>query len=598
MKKLNKLLNIDIKLWLSCILFIGLMIQSVDVVRAAPIKWHPGHYYTILPGDLPTTPWREEQLEIVYNELKATPALKGLQIRLMWDQLEGSRGVYTFGVIDKMLTRLAAMNKKLVVQVKLRGFDKSETIVPDYMKTAEFEGGFFKYGDYCGLNCTPTAWHGNGLRLWNANVKARLLALMKALGNKYNSHPHFQGIGFIETAFGIPLAGQGVTIDSAKYYNWFANSLEVNRQTRLFFPNTMVMQETNFPIDMIKDYIQDNPNSLVKNGIALSCPDTFSEDEGLNRTFGVSGGPAGVFAYFKRYAGVVPIAPTVMRRNYQWTSNDFNDTTGHEPTIMEILTFARDELHSNYIFWNRISVNGIDYYKRVLNTLNSVAIKNDPSGAGTLSITCPSMYDSCDTGAESAPVVSTPLADQDMTQGVYKSFSIPVGAFTDPNDGVLTYSAKQSNDEALPAWLIFNPATRVFAGTPSLTAGNLSIAVRATNPDGLSVVDIFNINMAVVNNAPIVSIPLPDKNFKESVPFEFYIPPGSFTDPDGDTLKYKAILLPLGNDLPGWINFDPSTKRFNGKAPAGAGNISIKVIATDSGGLKVTDSFILNTIPN
>jgi len=594
-------------LWFSFFLFSGIIIQSMESAHAGAIKWYPGHYYTILPGDIPNTSWREEQMEKIYAELAATPVLRGLQVRLTWDQLEGNRGVYTFGIIDKMLTRLTDLNKRLVVQVKLRGFAQDETIVPNYMKTAEFEGGFFKYGDYCGKNCIPKNWSGNGLRLWNANVKTRLLALMKALGNKYNSKPNFQGIGFIETAFGVPMADQGVTINSPKYYQWFENSLEVNRQTRLFFPNTMVMQETNFPIDMIKDYIQDNANSLVNNGIALSCPDTFELDEGLNRDFGDSGGPAGVFAYFKKYAGIVPIAPTVMRRNYQWTSNDFGDATGHEPTIMEILTFARDQLQSNYIFWNRVGIEKgstnvtKDYYKLVLNTLNNAQFKNDPTGAGTLSTSCPTMYDSCDTGTSpgpSAPVVSNPLADQTMTKGFSKSFSIPVGSFTDPNGLSLTYSAKLTNNNALPAWLSFTPNTRTFIGTPPPTATNLSIAVTATNTDGLSVTDDFSITMSgTINHAPVLAIPLPDKNFKENVPFEFYIPPGSFTDPDGDTLKYKVFLMPLGTSLPGWINFNPLTKRFFGKAPLKAGNITIKVIAIDPDELKASDIFILNTIP-
>lgn len=503
-----------LKVWASFIAFMGLAtVQSMDSANAA-IKWYPGHYYTILPGDIPTTPWREEQMEIIYKELAATPALRGMQVRLMWDELEGAKGDYSkgFAIINKLLNRLTTMNKRLVVQVKLRGFDQTETIVPNYMKTAEFDGGFFKYGDFCGATCIPKGWHGNGLRLWNANVKTRLLALMKALGDKYNSHPNFQGIGFIETAFGTPLGDQGVT--TKNYNDWFINSLEINRQTRLFFPNTMVMQETNFPIDMIKDYIQDNPNSLVKNGIALSCPDTFEFDDGLTRDFGAPGGPAGVYAYFKKYAGVVPIAPTVMRRNYQWTSNNFNDKTGHEPTIMEILRFARDELKSNYIFWNRVGIDKtgvtVDYYKRVLSALNAPAIRDAPNGAGTLTAACPSKY-VCATGSEPPPPPPPPSGNQ----------------------------------------------------------------------------------------PPVVSIPLPDKSFHEdsTSPFSFYIPPGSFTDPEGGKLRYKVILLPLGIDLPAWIKFDPATRRFTGNPPAGAGNLNIKVIVTDPGGLKVTDSFMLYTIP-
>ncbi|PSJ15718.1 glycoside hydrolase, partial [Nitrosomonas supralitoralis] len=73
------------------------------------VKWHPGHYYTIMN-------WgnnNSKYLSVVYSELKATPALRGIQMRYLWAELEKSKGVYDFSSIDKRLAELTARNKRL-----------------------------------------------------------------------------------------------------------------------------------------------------------------------------------------------------------------------------------------------------------------------------------------------------------------------------------------------------------------------------------------------------------------------------------------------------------------------------------------------------
>lgn len=101
--------------------------------------------------------------------------------------------------------------------------------------------------------------------------------------------------------------------------------------------------------------------------------------------------------------------------------------------------------------------------------------------------------------ANSAPVVSVPLADQTATQSVAFSYTVPSTSFTDPDAGdTLTYVATLADGSALPSWLSFNSSTRTFSGTP-INVGTLSIKVTAKDAGNLTVSDIFDVAINVAN---------------------------------------------------------------------------------------------------
>jgi Ca2+-binding RTX toxin-like protein len=96
------------------------------------------------------------------------------------------------------------------------------------------------------------------------------------------------------------------------------------------------------------------------------------------------------------------------------------------------------------------------------------------------------------------------------------------------------------------------------------------------------------------NDAPVVVSPLQDLSVDEGTQFDFMISPDTFVDPDvGDSLIY-SVTLSDGSALPGWLSFDSSTLTFSG-APTrdDIGEITIKVVATDTAGLAAIDEFIL-----
>lgn len=67
------------------------------------------------------------------------------------------------------------------------------------------------------------------------------------------------------------------------------------------------------------------------------------------------------------------------------------DLQGYQPTVTELLNFARDNLQVNYLFWTRTP----GYYDNVLELLNFKQQKVNASGG--LRAACPSTFSSCKT---------------------------------------------------------------------------------------------------------------------------------------------------------------------------------------------------------
>ncbi len=377
--KLNNFLSIKslrTNITFIALFVICMILVSWKTVHAAPlppgttgVKWNPGHYYTIQN-------WANNDsiyMAKVYKELEATPALRGMQLRYLWGWLEKSPGVYDFSSIDEHLAKLTKIGKRLVIQVQTKSFEADWKLIPDYLKAPEYEGGTFAFSDWG----SKTSIDGRNIKLWNPMVRDRLVALLKALGQRYNSHPNFEGIGMIETAM-----GQAITpLTTAQTDKWFDNLIIVHQKMRTFFPNTMTIQEINYP----REYLKQITTAMVKMGGTIGSPDIYPDEPGLNFP-GDAYSPQGAYKYFSQLSGIVPIAPTAEKVNYL---NTRGDKKGHVPTIQELLVFARDDLKANYIFWQRIP----QYVNQVLEVMSFKTQRATPSGG--LRTACPSAYSSC-----------------------------------------------------------------------------------------------------------------------------------------------------------------------------------------------------------
>lgn len=85
---------------------------------------------------------------------------------------------------------------------------------------------------------------------------------------------------------------------------------------------------------------------------------------------------------------------------------------------------------------------------------------------------------------------------------------------------------------------------------------------------------------------------------QEARPFSFTVPAGTFADPNAlDALTYKATLAG-GGALPDWLHFNAATRTFSGTPQkSDVGGLSVRITATDKGGLSVSEVFTL-TVKN
>jgi len=196
-----------------------------------------------------------------------------------------------------------------------------------------------------------------------------------------------------------------------------------------------------------------------------------------------------------------------------------------------------------------------------------------------------------------APVLAVAQADQTAVEDALFNYTLAASTFTDVDaEDTLTYSATLLDGTALPTWLNFNAVTQTFSGTPTNTeVGSLDITVVATDVGGLTASDTFTVTVNNVNDAPVVTVAQTDQTATEDAAFNYTLAAGTFTDVDaGDTLTYSATLSG-GAALPSWLSFNAATQAFSGTPINGdIGTLNINVVATDSGGLSVTDAFSLS----
>jgi Ca2+-binding RTX toxin-like protein len=97
------------------------------------------------------------------------------------------------------------------------------------------------------------------------------------------------------------------------------------------------------------------------------------------------------------------------------------------------------------------------------------------------------------------------------------------------------------------------------------------------------------------NSAPS---PLAHQSTNEEAAFALDISADTFSDPDaGDELAYTATLAD-GSALPVWLSFDTGTRTFSGTPlQTDVGALDVMVTATDAGGLRAADDFVL-TVAN
>ncbi|CDK97481.1 conserved protein of unknown function [Magnetospirillum gryphiswaldense MSR-1 v2] len=98
-------------------------------------------------------------------------------------------------------------------------------------------------------------------------------------------------------------------------------------------------------------------------------------------------------------------------------------------------------------------------------------------------------------GSGDALVVNAPMRDTVIAEGARISVTIPSEAFAHTKaDATVTLTATRDNGDALPGWMVFNPATGTFEGTPPPGfKGEVVVKVVAKDKEGREAVQTFKI---------------------------------------------------------------------------------------------------------
>jgi hypothetical protein len=133
--------------------------------------------------------------------------------------------------------------------------------------------------------------------------------------------------------------------------------------------------------------------------------------------------------------------------------------------------------------------------------------------------------------------------------------------------------------------------------TPSNNGNGTSfdtLGFRVSDGKELSSAAVLTLNVTAVNDAPTVANLIANQSATEGSAFSFVLPNNTFADVDNSTLTYRAT-LDNGKALPKWLAFNASTRTLSG-TPLDADSsttLAIRVTATDSGKLAISDTFDL-----
>ncbi len=212
-------------------------------------------------------------------------------------------------------------------------------------------------------------------------------------------------------------------------------------------------------------------------------------------------------------------------------------------------------------------------------------------------------------------ITVTPQSDNDPVADTESFTVIEGGTATEADLDAGTSLLDGDSDADLPGDTLSvntTPVVDVSHGTLTLNANgtfsyvhdgseNFTDSFTYEVNDGAGGTDTATVTITITpqnDNAPILANPIPDQSATEDAGFSFQFASGTFNDVDsGDNLSYTAQQAG-GTPLPGWLNFDASTRTFSGTPlNSDVGALNIEVTATDGAGATVTDTFDL-TVSN
>jgi hypothetical protein len=275
------------------------------------------------------------------SEFLETKVLEGAQVAYSWRQLEPQKDKYDFSLIREDLTFLTSKGKKLFVQLQDVTFSESRINVPRYLLSdPHYNGGVDKQYRVKDNDEEHAAVEGWMARRWDPAVQERFHKLLSALGKEFDGR--IEGINFAETSAGYSVSGR--LFPKGFSFEIYRDAIITNmRALKRAFPKSVVIQYANFmpgewrPTED-KGYLRAVYKAARELRVGVGGPDLLPFRRGQLKSS---------YPLIREAAGIVPVGIAVQDGNYE----DQNPKTGERITIAELLKFATEYLHADYIFW-------------------------------------------------------------------------------------------------------------------------------------------------------------------------------------------------------------------------------------------------------
>jgi hypothetical protein len=270
-----------------------------------------------------------------------TKAFEGAQLKYTWRELEPGEGAYDFRAVRHDLRFLRSKGKRLFLQLQDVSFDNSIVNVPGYLRTdPRYHGGADPQYVYEGDDDSKAVPAGWVARRWDPAVRERFARLLTALGRVFDGR--IEGINLPETA--VDFGGSG-----RWYPKWFtpagyrdavlANMAALKRA----FPRSVTLQYANFmPGEWLPEQDRSYLRSVYRRAkdlkVGVGGPDLLPNKPGQMKH---------TYRMMREFGGGVPTGIAVQWGNYEHV----NPKTGKRVTVPELLRFATEYLHCDYVFW-------------------------------------------------------------------------------------------------------------------------------------------------------------------------------------------------------------------------------------------------------
>ncbi len=278
------------------------------------IEKHPGHYIAMN---------RYDDQAAMINAIR--PGVTGLQKRYTWAELEPAFDRYEFADLRSDLDLLAGQGMRLVVFVEDKSFD-GRYPTPVYLHAdhtlANHNGGY-----------TALRWH--------PYVLERFRRLIAALGTEFDTHPAFEGIALQESALSL---GDGL-LDAhdytpERYRDALIDAITAARES---LPTSQVFWYMNY-LPRGQNYIAEIANRAAELGVSMGGPDVLPDSDPLQRL---------VYPYYPEFASRMVLFNSMQFDSYRHLQADPDSGTKYW-SMLDLFRFARDQLHVDYLFWNRV----------------------------------------------------------------------------------------------------------------------------------------------------------------------------------------------------------------------------------------------------